>query len=183
MRWTTFDEDRAYSHRRQYREGDEPQCVHDQHLPAATAPDDKLDDTSKRDGAGRSARAERGTPVRSRLRCCTLMPSWGSFALGCARGRRPVAADACAVRRCRPRVRLRHPRRKCSTQPKRNAGPPSASVTIGPSSSVTNYPEKVLLPVPHRHVAARVAVAHVCRLGYDTFVIEEDLHVIDPGPR
>jgi hypothetical protein len=182
MRWATFDEDRAWSDRRQYREGDEPQCVHDQHLPVATAPNDKLDDTSKRDGAERSARAERGTPVRSRFRCCTLMPSWESFALGCAwAGGLPlwmlVHDDADHEFDYVTRAE------RCSTQPKRNAGPSSASVTIGPSSSVTNYPEKALCPVPHRHVAARVAVAHVCRLGYNTFVVEEDFHVIDPGPR
>ena len=43
----------------------------------------ELDDTSKRDEAERMARAERGTPVRSGFRCCALMLSWGSFALGC----------------------------------------------------------------------------------------------------
>jgi hypothetical protein len=45
------------------------------------------------------------------------------------------------------------------------------------------YPENALCPVPDRHVAGRVLVAHVGGFGDDALVVEEDLHVIDPGER
>lgn len=38
-------------------------------------------------------------------------------------------------------------------------------------------------PVPHRHVAGWVSIAHLGPFSDDALVVEEDFHVIDPGKR
>jgi len=52
----------------------------------------------------------------------------------------------------------------------------------GQWSSVTEFGD-ALCPVPHRHVTGRILIADVCGLGDDALVVEENLHVVDPGER
>lgn len=61
MRRAASDEDRDRSDRRHDRQADEPPCVHDPRLPVATAPNDRLDDTRKRDRAGGACKSQQKT--------------------------------------------------------------------------------------------------------------------------